>query len=1011
MATINKRLTVLSEAEQYALYGLPDFDDRQRMQYLFFSGGELSLIFDRQGISAQVYCALQLGYFKAKHAFFMFSWKDVEEDLSFIVSRYFNSQVFAPQIITRYEYYEQRKVIADFFGYQLWSNGFIPQLSQQIAQIVHRDVAPGFIVSELIPYLNEHKIVRPGYTTLQTSISEALSSERSRLFGLIAEILDESTKNVIGQLITREDTLSGLAALKQDAKHFGYRQMILERKKHATLEPIYRMAKTHLPRFAISLQNLKYYASLANFYTIYDLRRLRPKEQTYLYLLCYAWLRYRQLTDNLTDSAGYHMKQLEDEIKVMSNKRFLLEQTRKQQETPQVGRLLLIYVDDGISDDAPFGPIRQRAFTIMPRETLQLIGQRLSAKPPSKLALYWKIVDETAGEKVRRHLRPIYMILNFSSTKSDNPWIAALSWMKCTFSKQQKLSQRPFTECPEGTVPQRLRPYLLAFDAAGHATGVHANRYEYWVYRQIRKRLKSGEIFLDDSMQHRCLTDEFVSLNEKAAVLSQLDIPWLRQPAEVQLKTLADELHYQAMAFDSELRQGKLKHLEYDIQKKTLTWHRPKANNDKLRQERFYDQMAFCDVADVLRFVNEQCHFLSALTPLQPRYVKQAADQDSLMAVIIAQAMNHGNLTMAQTSDIPYHVLESTYQQYLRLASLQAANDRISNAIAELPIFPHYSFDLGVFYGSVDGQKFGVERPTVKARYSRKYFGRGKGIVAYTLLCNHVPLQGWLIGAHEFEAHHVFDVWYHNTSDIVLSALTGDMHSINKANFAIMHWFGPRFEPRFTNLQDQLKQLYCTGDPALYANNLIQPVGQIDLQAILNEKDNIDQIVATLGLKEMTQSTLIRKICTYTQPNPTRKAIFEFDKLIRSIYTYRYLRDPQLQRNVHRSQNRIEAYHQLRSAIAQVGGKKELTGKTDIEIEISNQCARLIANAIIYYNSAILSRLLLKYESNPNPKFLELLKKISPVAWRNIHLSGHYTFRDSGRVIDLDEIVAGLVLK
>src|SRR5574337_160536 len=33
-------------------------------------------------------------------------------------------------------------------------------------------------------------------------------------------------------------------------------------------------------------------------------------------------------------------------------------------------------------------------------------------------------------------------------------------------------------------------------------------------------------------------------------------------------------------------------------------------------------------------------------------------------------------------------------------------------------------------YGAVDGQKFGVERPTVKARYSRKYFGRGKGVVA-----------------------------------------------------------------------------------------------------------------------------------------------------------------------------------------------------------------------------------------------------------------------------------------
>jgi TnpA family transposase len=161
----------------------------------------------------------------------------------------------------------------------------------------------------------------------------------------------------------------------------------------------------------------------------------------------------------------------------------------------------------------------------------------------------------------------------------------------------------------------------------------------------------------------------------------------------------------------------------------------------------------------------------------------------------------------------------------------------------------------------------------------------------------------------------------------------------------------------------------------------------------------------------MTQGTLVRKLCTYTQPNPTRRAIFEFDKLMRSIYTLRYLRDPQLQRMVHRSQNRIESYHQLRSAIAQVGGKKELTGKTDIEIEISNQCARLIANAIIYYNSAILSRLLTRYEANQNTKALEMLLKTSPAAWRHVHMNGHYTFRSNGQLIDLDAVIAGLNLE
>jgi TnpA family transposase len=139
-------------------------------------------------------------------------------------------------------------------------------------------------------------------------------------------------------------------------------------------------------------------------------------------------------------------------------------------------------------------------------------------------------------------------------------------------------------------------------------------------------------------------------------------------------------------------------------------------------------------------------------------------------------------------------------------------------------------------------------------------------------------------------------------------------------------------------------------------------------------------------------------------------AEFEFDKLVRSIYTLRYLRDPQLERNVHRSQNRIESYHQLRSAISKVGGKKELTGRTDLEIEISNQCARLIANAIIYYNSAILSKLLTKYEASGNTKAMALITQISPTAWRHILLNGHYTFHGDGKLIDLDKIVAGLEL-
>nr|MDQ6121473.1 transposase [Klebsiella pneumoniae subsp. pneumoniae] len=203
-----------------------------------------------------------------------------------------------------------------------------------------------------------------------------------------------------------------------------------------------------------------------------------------------------------------------------------------------------------------------------------------------------------------------------------------------------------------------------------------------------------------------------------------------------------------------------------------------------------------------------------------------------------------------------------------------------------------------------------------------------------------------------------------------------------------------------------MKELYCADDPAQYQACLIRPVGKIDCDLIHREKPNIDRIVATLGLKEMTQGTLIRKLCTYTTTNPTRRAIFEFDKLIRSIYTLRYLRDPQLERNAPLAKSpRVPPSATLGHC---PGRRKELTGRTDIEIEISNQCARLIANTIIFYNSAILSRLVTKYEAAGNSKALALIT-VSPAAWRHILLNGHFSSA-AAQSIDLDAIVAGLEL-
>lgn len=164
----------------------------------------------------------------------------------------------------------------------------------------------------------------------------------------------------------------------------------------------------------------------------------------------------------------------------------------------------------------------------------------------------------------KKRLRPLAMALEFSTVRSGSPWLAALRWMKEVFSRGQTLDQRPLTELPQHTIPKRLRNALLVLDESGTPTRLAADRYELWVYRQIRKRLDAGELHLDESIQYRAFGDELVPLEQKEAALRQLDIPWLRRPVEAELGALFAELDQRWRAFDRALRRGTLKHLQFE---------------------------------------------------------------------------------------------------------------------------------------------------------------------------------------------------------------------------------------------------------------------------------------------------------------------------------------------------------------------------------------------------------------------------------------------------------------
>lgn len=159
-------------------------------------------------------------------------------------------------------------------------------------------------------------------------------------------------------------------------------------------------------------------------------------------------------------------------------------------------------------------------------------------------------------------------------------------------------------------------------------------------------------------------------------------------------------------------------------------------------------------------------------------------------------------------------------------------------------------------------------------------------------------------------------------------------------------------------------------------------------------------------LKSTTQSIIVAKLSAYqrtNRTNRTKRALWEFDNLIRSLYLLDYIDSPALRRNVQRAVNRGDDFHQLRRAIAYAHGGRFRT-RTHHEQEIWNECARLVANAVIYYNALILSEVLDELQKRGETVTIETLKRVSPIAWQHINCYGHYEFDADFSPIDLAAI-------
>ena len=277
--------------------------------------------------------------------------------------------------------------------------------------------------------------------------------------------------------------------------------------------------------------------------------------------------------------------------------------------------------------------------------------------------------------------------------------------------------------------------------------------------------------------------------------------------------------------------------------------------------------MRSVDIANVLRVVNRNTGFIDDFEHVLGMSSKSRLFEVDLLAILIANATNQGIYGIAEISDRSYEQLRTIQANYLRLETLNNANDRINNATARLPIFKHYYIQEGIVHVSADGQKFETKRETFRTRYSSKYFGTAKGLSNVSLNAHHMGINNRIIGSNEHESHYLFDLLMNNSTEIIPDVVSTDTHGVNHVNFALLDLFGYQFAPRYAKIAAVIEKMFnvTTDKDDLVQLSLKKP---INTKRIMEHWDTNQRITVSLEQRKTDQTTLVRKLSAYKSNHP-----------------------------------------------------------------------------------------------------------------------------------------------
>ncbi|MFM9921335.1 Tn3 family transposase [Lacisediminihabitans sp. H27-G8] len=518
--------------------------------------------------------------------------------------------------------------------------------------------------------------------------------------------------------------------------------------------------------------------------------------------------------------------------------------------------------------------------------------------------------------------------------------------------------------------------------------GLDRRFYELCVMSELRNSLRSGDIWVPGSRQHRDF-DEYLLPAPVFRERQTTDALGLPIAADVDqfLGARMALLKQQLVAVESLAAAGELPDAAMTaaghLRISPLTNMVPDEADALIRAS--YGLLPHVKITELLLEVDQWTGFSTHFTHLKSG--QPPKDTSLLLSAVLSDAINLGLRKMAEASPgITVTKLGWLQAWHVRDETYAAALAEIVNAQSRQPFAARWGHGAT---SSSDGQNFKAGGRGLFAGHVNLKYGQEPGVQFYTHISDqYAPFHSTVISATVRDSTHVLDGLLYHESDLRIEEHYTDTAGFTDHVFALTHLLGYRFAPRIRGLAD--KRLYIPGKSDNYPS--LKPLigGSINTTLIRAHWDDILRLTTSIKSGTVTASLMLRKLGSYPRQNGLATALRELGRLERTLFTLDWMQNPELRRRVQTGLNKGEA----RNALARAVFFNRLGELRDRSYDNQRHRAsglNLLTAAITLWNTVYLEHTI---TTTGHPVDDPLLDHLSPLGWEHINLTGDYTWNN-----------------